>query len=157
MVSIKMKGNIVIKAMIIIFDVLLVLGHTVYDLPLFRDLTSCVLVCFPLPTGFPNRPSGGSATSVSGGTSSSVGGGGVSHSYSGGTSSTTGSLSVSSGSNAHAQTYVIVKPVKECAATLLCASTCESGYRLESATSGGCKACSCPSSHQVTTCKLVFL
>ena len=76
---------------------------------------------------------GGTVTGNSGG---SVGGG----SYAGG-----GAVSTT-------QTYVTTKPVKECAATLLCSSTCKE-HVLGSTSSSGCQSCSCPSSHHVSTSK----
>lgn len=44
-----------------------------------------------------------------------------------------------------------VKPVRECTATLLCASTCQSGYHLTSTDTGGCHSCTCPAKHEITT------
>ena len=51
---------------------------------------------------------------------------------------------------------VYVKPVRECTATLLCSSTCTSGYQLGTTDHTGCRSCTCPSKHQVSTSRYMF-
>ncbi|XP_052254828.1 spore coat protein SP87-like isoform X2 [Dreissena polymorpha] len=94
----------------------------------------------------------GGMGSAGGGFTSGGGGGGGMTPPSGGGGGGGGGSTMSTSSSA-----MEVKPVKECAATLLCASTCDSGYQLGSTSSGGCRACSCPSSHHVSTTTIQYI
>ncbi|XP_053372946.1 uncharacterized protein LOC123560645 [Mercenaria mercenaria] len=99
---------------------------------------------------------GGTAGGVAGGMvagGSSNGGGGIGIGVGSGVGSGTGGGTFIGGgsvSSTSTQTYIAAKPAKQCAATLLCTSTCDK-YVLGSTSSSGCRTCSCPSSHHVST------